>query len=78
MEGHMTVSSTRATVYALVFGLAVAANVYLWADHIAQQWRMLWAFIAFAGCTGLLRASLNMAAGDAMSEHKIKTLGAED
>jgi high-affinity Fe2+/Pb2+ permease len=74
----MTVSSTRATVYALLFGLAVAVNVFLWADNIEQQWRMLWAFFAFAVCTGLLRGSFHMAAGDAMSEHKIKTLGAED
>ncbi|MDX2142420.1 MAG: hypothetical protein SFV19_03605 [Rhodospirillaceae bacterium] len=74
----MTLSSTRATVYAVVFGLAVAANVYLWLENASDQWRMLWAFLAFAGCTGLLRASFHVAAGDAMSEHKIKTLGAED
>lgn len=74
----MTVSSTRATVYAVLFGLAVAANVFLWVEDIEQQWRMLLAFMAFAACTGLLRASLHVAAGDAMSEHKIKTLGAED
>jgi hypothetical protein len=74
----MTVSRVRATVYALVFGLAVGANVYLWTDTLEPQWRWLLAFLAFAGCTGLLKASLSVAAGDAMSEHKIKTLGAED
>ncbi|MSO97822.1 MAG: hypothetical protein EXR11_06345 [Rhodospirillaceae bacterium] len=74
----MTVSSTRATVYAVLFGLAVAANVFLWIDDIEEQWRMLLAAIAFVGCAGLLRGSLHMAAGDAMSEHKIKTLGAEE
>ncbi len=74
----MTVSSTRATVYAVLFGLAVAANVFLWLDQADQQWRLLWALMAFAACTGLLRASLHAAAGDHMSEHKIKTLGAED
>ena len=72
------VTSTRATVYAVLFGLAVALNVFVWIDQADEQWRMLLAFVAFAACTGLLRASLHIAAGDAMSEHKIKTLGAED
>ena len=72
------VTSTRATVYAVLFGLAVALNVFVWVDQTNEQWRMLLALIAFAACTGLLRASLHIAAGDAMSEHKIKTLGAED
>ncbi len=72
------VTSTRATVYAVLFGLAAALNVFVWVDQTDEQWRMLLAFVAFAACTGLLRASLRIAAGDAMSEHKIKTLGAED
>lgn len=74
----MTVSSTRATDYAVLFGLAGAVNVFLWADNIEQQWRMLRAFLAFADCTGLLLGSFYMTVGDGISEHKIKTLGAED
>jgi hypothetical protein len=74
----MTVSATRATVYALLFGLAVAVNVFLWLENLDQNWRALWAVMAFAACTALLRASFHVAAGDAMSEHKIKTLGAEE
>jgi len=74
----MTVSSTRATIYAVLFGLAVAINVFVWLEDVTEQWRMLWAFIAFAGCMGLLRASFHVANGDAMSEQNIKTLGAEE
>lgn len=74
----MTMSSTRATVYAVLFGLAVAVNVYLWVEDVSEQWRMLLSFFAFAGCMGLLKASFTVAAGDEMSEHQIKTLGAED
>lgn len=74
----MAVSSTRATIYAVLFGLAVAINVYLWIEDTSDQWRMLLAFGAFAACMGLLKASFSIAAGDEMSEHHIKTLGAED
>ncbi|MBL8643535.1 MAG: hypothetical protein JNK21_06355 [Rhodospirillaceae bacterium] len=74
----MTISSTRATIYAVLFGLAVAANVYLWVEISDQQWRMLLTFLAFAGCMGLIKMSLNAVSRDHMSEHSIKTLGAED
>lgn len=73
----MTVSPLRATVYAVLFGLAVAINVYLWVET-DDTWRALLAFVAFAACMGLLKFSFGVAAGDAMSEHGIKTLGAEE
>jgi hypothetical protein len=76
-EVVMTISSTRATVYAVLFGLLVAINVYLWVDA-SEQWRALLAFVGFACSMGLLKASLTTTSSEHMSEHDIKTLGAEE
>ncbi|MBL8631536.1 MAG: hypothetical protein JNM81_18015 [Rhodospirillaceae bacterium] len=74
----MPVSSMRATLYAVLFGLAVAANVYLWNDAMTSQWRELLAALSFVVCMGLMKAAFVMGSGEHMSEHQIKTLGAEE
>ncbi len=74
----MTVSSARATIYAVLFGLAVAINVYLWNDNMTGQWRGVLSLVSFAVCMVVMKAAFVVASGEHMSEHDIKTLGAED
>ncbi len=74
----MTVSSLRATIYAVLFGLAVAINVYLWNDDMTSPWRGLLSVVSFVICMVVMRAAFVVASGEHMSEHEIKTLGAEE
>ena len=73
----MRISTTKATLYAVLFGLAVGANVFLWLEEMSEASRAALAVIAFAVCAWLLRTSFKFAA-DHMTEQQIRKLGAEE